>query len=124
MWTTFEIRYRYILTDTLGLDILPILITKADDMEAVEGGAPAGYINGIIERLSREYDVPLLNLRRVTNGLPDHGCAADGFHYSTPPDGAVADFTGDHLQYGFNVRNLTALQALDWVRREVIGATP
>ena len=30
-----------------------------------------------------------------------------------PTDGQTANFTGDHLNYGFNVRNLTALQVLD-----------
>ena len=47
------------------------------------------------------------------------GCVSDGFHYNSPPDGRTADFTGDHLNYGFNMRNLTALEALDALRREV-----
>jgi hypothetical protein len=81
---------------------------------------PLGYLNGVIERLSAEYNVPLLNLRRVVNALPDHGCTADGFHYSTPPDGRTADFTGSHLNYGFPARNLTALQALEALRSQVL----
>jgi hypothetical protein len=46
----------------------------------------------------------------------------DGFHYSFPPDGRAAWFNGSYLQqYGYNVRNLTALRALDSVRRQIIG---
>ena len=119
-WRGFENRYRTIIEYTLSKGIIPVLITKADDAEAIFGDAPLGYINGVIERLSVEYDIPLLNLRRVVNTLPDHGCTADGFHYSTPPDGRTADFTGNHLNYGFPVRNLTALQALEALRSQVL----
>ncbi len=84
----------------------------SEETVAVFGDAPLGYINGVIERLSAEYDILLLDLRRVVNTLPDRGCTADGLHYSSPPDGRVADFTGNHLNYGFPVRNLTALQVL------------
>ncbi len=121
-WRGFEGRYRQIIDFTLSKGIIPVLITKADDAEAIFGDAPLGYINGVIERLSAEYNVPLLNLRRVVNTLPDHGCTADGFHYSSPPDGRVADFTGNHLNYGFPVRNLTALQALEALRSQVLTA--
>ena len=100
--------------------VIPVLITKADDLESSEQGAPDDYINNIIRRLSTEYDVPLLDLRHAVDPLPNRGCVADGFHYNSPPDGRTADFTGDHLSYGFNVRNLTALEALDALRRQVI----
>jgi len=121
-WRGFEGRYRQIIDFTLSKGIIPVLITKADDAEAIFGDAPLGYINGVIERLSVEYNIPLLDLRRVVNTLPDHGCTADGFHYSSPPDGRVADFTGNHLNYGFPVRNLTALQALEALRSHVLTA--
>ena len=64
--------------------------------------------------------MPLLDLRRVVELLPNRGCVADGFHYNTPPDGRSADFTGSRLSYGYNVRNLTGLLALDELRRQVL----
>ena len=42
---------------------------------------------------------------------------ADLFH---PPDGRSADFTGDHLNYGYTLRNLTALQMLDALRTQAL----
>jgi hypothetical protein len=119
-WANFEGRYRRILDDTLARGIIPVLITKADDLEFKEQGASYDFTNTVIRRLSREYDLPLLDLRRTVEGLPNRGCVADGFHYNTPPDGRSADFTGDHLNYGYNVRNLTGLLSLDMLRRQVL----
>ena len=119
-WSTFEGRYRQIIEYTMKQGIVPVLITKADDLEFTEDKGPSGFINGVIVRLSQEYDVPLLNLRQAVDPLPNRGCKPDGFHYNTPPDGQSANFTGDHLNYGFNMRNLTALQMLDALRRYVL----
>ncbi len=119
-WQGFESRYRQILDYTLSLNIIPVLITKADDLEWLENTAPYNYLNDVIRRLSQEYNVPLLDLRLVVEPLPNRGCVADGFHYNSPPDGRSADFTGDHLNYGYTVRNLTALQVLDAIRRLVM----
>jgi hypothetical protein len=40
--------------------------------------------------------------------------------YNAPPNGQSIYFTGDNLKYGYTIRNLTALQALDAVRRLII----
>jgi uncharacterized protein YraI len=119
-WQHFEGRYRQIIEYTLAQGIVPVLITKADDLESKEDTAASGYINGVIVRLSHEYDVPLLDLRQAIDPLPNRGLKPDGFHYNLPPDGLTANFTGDHLNYGFTVRNLTALQMLDALRRYVL----
>jgi hypothetical protein len=119
-WQGFESRYRQIVEYTLGQGIVPVLITKADDLESLENTAPYDYTNNVIRSLAVEYDVPLLDLRLAVAGLPNRGCVADGFHYNTPPDGRSAVFDTSHLQYGFNMRNLTALQVLDALRRYVL----
>ena len=120
-WQGFEGRYRIIIQYTIDHGIIPVLITKGDDLESRDNSAPYGYINGIIARLSREYDVPLLDLRQAVYGLPNHGFNPDGFHYNTPPDGHSAYFLGDWLKYGYTIRNLTALQMLDALRRQVLS---
>jgi hypothetical protein len=119
-WQTFEGRYRQIIEYTLGQGIVPVLITKADDLESLENTAPYDFTNNVIRTLAVEYDVPLLDLRLAVEGLPNRGCVADGFHYNTPPDGRSAVFDDAHLQYGYTVRNLTALQVLDALRRYVL----
>jgi hypothetical protein len=119
-WQGFEARYRQIIEYSIDQGVIPVLMTKADDLESLENTAPAGFTNSMIRQLAQEYDVPLLDLRRAVESLPNHGCIADGFHYSTPPDGRAGIFDADHLQYGYTVRNLTALQALDALRQYVL----
>lgn len=121
-WQGFEARYRQIIEFSLAEGVVPVLITKADDLESLENTAPPGYINTVIRQLAVEYDVPLLDLRRAVEALPNRGCRPDGFHYNTPPDGRSAVFDAEHLQYGYNVRNLTALQALAALRQYVLYA--
>jgi LysM repeat protein len=121
-WQGFEGRYRQIIQTTVDQGIVPVLLTKGDDLECKDNNAPCGYINGVITRLAREYDVPLLDNRRAVERLPNRGMIEDGFHYSFPPDNRSAWFSGGYLQqYGYNVRNLTSLRALDAIRRQVIG---
>ena len=119
-WQTFEDRYRRIIEITIAHGVIPVLITKADDLECRDNNAPCGFINGKIATIAGEYQVPLLNLRQVVQTLPNGGCIGDGFHYSFPPDNKSAWFTADYLQYGYTQRNLTALQTLDVIRRKVL----
>ncbi|MCL6509394.1 MAG: SH3 domain-containing protein [Anaerolineae bacterium] len=119
-WQSFEGNYRRIIEISINMGVIPVLITKADDLESRDNNAPYGFINGKIAQLAREYQVPLLNLRQVVQRLPNGGTTGDGFHYNYPGDNRSAWFTPDYLQYGYNQRNLTALQVLDVLRRKVI----
>jgi hypothetical protein len=116
-WQTdeaFERGLRRILDLTIQRGIVPILSTKADDME---GGA---RFNFIISKLAREYDVPLWNFWKAAKALPDFGLAYT-YHLSW-----ARPYFDDPktLQTGWGVRNLTALQALDVVWRGVTGQPP
>lgn len=88
--------------------ILPILATKADNLEGDD------HINKIIIGLARDNQLPLWNFWRATRALPGYGLVNDGFHlthaknrYSDP----------EAMKAGWVVRNLTALQTIDAVRR-------
>ncbi len=120
-WQGFESRYRQIIEHLINQGVIPVCITKGDDLESTDSQAPYGYINDIVRRLSREYSVPLLDLRQALSTLPNRGFEADGFHINKPPDGQSANFTGGYLSYGYNMYNLTALRALDAIRRQVMG---
>jgi len=119
-WQGFEGRYRQIIQTTIDMGVIPVLITKADDLECRDNNAPCGFINGKISALAFEYGVPLLNLRQVVQVLPGGGCQGDGFHYSLAPGDKNAWFTLENMQYGYTQRNLTALQTLDVLRRKII----
>ena len=109
----FEQSLRRILEFTLEQGIVPIVATKADNLEGDES------FNGIIARLAMEYDLPVWNLWRATRELPGYGLREDGAHFTySPSTGGLCQFDRWQLpEYGWPNRNLTALQALDAVWR-------
>jgi len=103
---SFEINMRKILDSLVGRGILPILATKADDLE---GG---NKINAIITNLALEYDIPLWNFWRVVQTLPHQGLQSDGAHLTWAKN--YFDDPSAMLN-AWPWRNLTALQVLDKV---------
>jgi hypothetical protein len=69
-WREFEASYRAMLDIALQRNVLPVLVTKADDIESLQGGASFGFINDVIRRLAQEYQLPLLDLYAATRDLP------------------------------------------------------
>ncbi len=106
----FEGNMRKVLDTLIGQGVLPVLATKADNLEG------DGSINATIARLAAEYDIPLWNYWAATQPLPHHGLQPDGAHITVGPnrfDDPKA------MESGWAIRNLTALQALDAVWRGV-----
>ena len=106
----YEKYVRQILEGLLDEDVLPILATKADNLEGDH------RINRILVQLAREYDIPLWNFWAAVQPLPDHGLLDDQFHLTFD----VNNFDDPEvMQAAWPWRNLTALQALDAVRKAV-----
>jgi hypothetical protein len=113
----YEKYMRQIIEYSIGQNVLPIIATKADNLEGNH------LINQTIARLSIEYDIPLWNFWRAVQPLQDHGVMLkdttgkpDGFHLTHSPNYYFYDDSNAE-QSGWSVRNLTALQALDAVRK-------
>jgi hypothetical protein len=106
----FEITLRRVIDTTIGHNVVPILVTKADN---AEGDYSA---NRTIAALAYEYDLPLWNYWAAVQPL-DHGGMLSPEHLSASDYMSVSNFTSDGLKYGQNIRNLGALQVLDIVRR-------
>ena len=84
LWKEFDKNYRAILDTTLRYGVLPIAVTKADNLEA-QAGAPNHAINDTIRKLAAEYGVPLLDFWQAAQGLPNGGLIDEGnadFHLS------------------------------------------
>jgi hypothetical protein len=79
-WRSFEGNYRQMLTIALQSGVLPVAVTKADNLESQEGGAEPGYINNTIRRLAQEFNVPLLDFELATADLPNHGLVDEPGH--------------------------------------------
>jgi len=101
---------RQIVEYTISQGVVPILATKADNIEGDNS------INRTIAEIAYEYDIPLWNFWRAAHPLPNHGLIEDGFHLTFAGnrfDDPVA------MKSAWPWRNLTALQVLDAVRRGV-----
>ncbi len=92
----YETYLRQIVEYVLARGSVPILLTKADASEAVDGTL---VINPAIVRVARDYDVPLINFWRAAQYLPNRGIdpEREGFHLSPA---------------GYNLKNLLALRTL------------
>lgn len=112
---SYEMYLQEILEITIGRGIVPILSTKGDNLEGDHA------INATLVRLAVEYDIPIWNFWKAIQPLPDHGLHQDGFHLTF-----AQNYFDDPLRMksAWPWRNLTALQALNWVRYEVGAVEP
>lgn len=106
----YESHLRQIVSYLVEQGVVPILGTKADN---IEGGH---RVNAVIAQIADEFGVPLWNFWLAVQPLPNHGLQEDGFHLTFSRN-IFSDPT--RLQGAWAVRNLTALQALDAVWRGV-----
>jgi formylglycine-generating enzyme required for sulfatase activity len=111
--STFEGRLRRIIEHSIDQGIVPILSTKADNDEGNQ------FINRVTVRLAEEYKLPVWNFWKAVQPLPQHGMRSSD-HLTSAPTKSYTDFSSpEYLSYGMQIRNLTALQTLDVVRRSV-----
>ena len=115
---TFERGLRQVIETTMQMGIVPVVSTIPPLQRSENEAARVLIFNTITRSLAREYDVPLWDFWASLQSLPNQGMSSDGIHpswllYST-------DFTPENLRYGMSMRNLTALQALDAVWRNVL----
>lgn len=106
----FDFYMRQIILETIDQGIVPILYTIPTRPEFPE---KTYLFNQVIIKLAEDYDLPLVNLWAAIQDLPFEGVdQAEPIHLSIPEDERAGDFT-TNLEYGYTVRNLITLQALD-----------
>ena len=117
----YEKYLRRIIEYVISKGVVPILGTKADNLEGND------LINQTIADLAQEYDIPLWNFWASVQDLPNHGLvqydpwgAVDLFHLTHSE--SYYHYNDPNVEpSGWSMRNLTALQALDAVRRGLAG---
>ena len=106
----YESNLHLILTSLIEQGIVPVLATKADNLEGNH------QINDIISRLANEYEIPLWNFWRVVQPLSNQGLQDDKAHLTW----AGNDFSDPVvMDKAWPWRNLTALQILDFLLKSV-----
>lgn len=104
----YEGYLRQVLDIIIESGAVPILATKADNLEGEH------QINRIIVKLACEYQIPLWNFYAAVQPITSQGLWSDGFHLTV----GNFDFSDQiSLDRGRTIRNLTALQSLDFVWR-------
>ena len=106
----FDFYLRTLIHDALDAGVVPLLSTfplRPEDPEKTL------LLNRIVVAAARDYQVPIMNLFRALEALPGRGVDPnDTIHLSVPPDGRTDILDDAHLRFGFPVRNLVTLQAL------------
>ena len=104
----YEKYMRKVLDRILETGAIPIIATKADNLEGDNS------INATVAQLAYEYEIPLWNFWAAVQPLPDRGLSDDGFHLTF-----ARNFFDDptRMKNAWPWRNLTALQTLDVVRK-------
>lgn len=121
----FERNLRVIIESTLERGIVPVLATKADNIEGDNS------INATIARLAMEYELPLWNFWKAVQPLENHGLKPDGEHLNSWSGPPATDFSLPiSMEYGKEVKNITALQMLNFLMQqladpaEMVSPTP
>jgi hypothetical protein len=92
------------------------IVSTIPDRTSFQGaGALVRTFNDAIRSLASSRHLPLIDLFVALASLPGSGLSSDGVHPNVAPTGSC-DFSQAGLQYGYNVRNLTAIQMLDRLR--------
>jgi uncharacterized protein YraI len=114
---TFRANLQRIVDISISHGVIPVLST-IPPFPTLESSARA--FNEAIVATARANDIPLWDYYASINKLPNRGLSSDGVHPSEAPDHQDATFDDEHLQYGFTVRNLGALQMLYELWRQVL----
>jgi len=106
-WQTFEPNLSMAVETALVAGAVPVLLTKADMLEAHQGGASIDFINNIIRSVGTKYGVPVIDFALAASNLPNGGLMEehDASGQKTEPF---------HLnQQGMDARILLTLQTLN-----------
>lgn len=119
----FEANMRQIIQISLDRNIIPILSTLPRWL-GINDGNPRDTLSysEVIIVLAEEYGIPWIDFRSALEPLPHYGLSSpDGVHPSAPtPYTATANFSEVSLSvYGYNIRNILTVEALDQFREKI-----
>jgi hypothetical protein len=111
-----------IVQNALELKVIPVLSTIPPRLDRKARGEWVIRYNEVIAQVAREQGVPLWDYWQALQApeVQNQGLNRDGIHPNVFRLVHPGNFTPDALRFGYNLRNLTALQTLDKLRRVVI----
>jgi hypothetical protein len=108
----FQANLNMIVSITESYSVIPVISTIPYRRDNPILQTRVDAFNQVIVSVALAHQAPIWNYWLAVEGLPANGVSIDGIHPSIPPDNGVAVFDPAHLQFGFPMRNLTALQVL------------
>lgn len=115
--------YSSLIDQMIDEGIIPIVtgLSPRSDLPAADMWVP--IYNTLARGIAQARQIPFLDMHDPLDVLDRDGLVGDGLHLNTlRQDGASRGcvFTDEGLEYGYNVRNLVTLEALDRVRRVLL----
>lgn len=112
----YERNMRTLTDRLLAQGVIPLLTTMPPDAEFFRY---VPVFTGVVRAIAQGRQIPLIDLNRELIALgPPYGLRGDGTHPSCAQFNTCCWFDPASLsQYGYNVRNLITLQALDRMRQ-------
>jgi lysophospholipase L1-like esterase len=109
-----------LLAELQSRSVIPIVSTIPNRQDRADFAARVPDFNAAIRSLATVHRVPLVDYNAAMAALPNAGLSPDGIHPSICPDGA-GSLSRQCLLYGYNLRNLLTLQALDELYRTLFA---
>ena len=122
----FRLNLQQMVQISLDNGIIPVLSTIPSRTEDTIASRKVPIFNTIIMDVANKYHVPLWNywLALQSPNMIHFGISSDNIHPNIYLGNQSADFRSEGLRYGYNQRNLNALQILDSIRRIVFENGP
>jgi hypothetical protein len=95
--------------------VVPVISTIPPRRDTEERAARVPAFNDAIRALAAHRHLPFIDYWHALDQIDGNGLGADGVHPNVYSGGSC-DFTEPAMQFGYNVRNLTALQMLTRLR--------
>lgn len=112
-----------VLQAVLDAGVIPVVSTLPPRRNPEDTEAMPPRWNAEIIRIAERMHVPVWNYWLALQSASQTGMSYDWVHPSPAPTGA-GDLRDEAMNWGFNVRNLTALQVLEKVGRVVLDDGP
>jgi hypothetical protein len=119
--TTFQANMNRILDIVEANGTVPIISTVPNRHDSTRAAALVPQFNDAIRTIAATRHIPLIDYNVAMSPLPNEGVGPDGIHPNSYNNGGNIEacyFTSAGVQYGYNMRTLTALQMLDRIRAQ------
>ena len=123
----FADRFLQLVDVNIEQGIVPLLFTIFPRGDNADADRWVNTYNAVIRGVGQGRQVPVVDVHLAVLPLPGRGLSGDGIHpnvYRADGQSRACVLTPEGLEYGFNVRNLVSLEALDRLRLGALEDLP